>query len=83
MSVSKYYLEKFELNYTRSVLKLVAAIFIKFLFLSPNDSHLKTMKNAFYFIQKALFVFEIFNFLYLSASLFFYLSAIALEDDRR
>ena len=31
-------------------LTLVFAIFIKFLFFSPNDSSLKTMKNAFYFI---------------------------------
>ena len=32
------------------LLKLVSAIFIKFLFFSPNDSPSKTMKNAFYFI---------------------------------
>ena len=31
-------------------LKLVSAIFIKFLFFSPNDSPSKTMKNVFYFI---------------------------------
>ena len=31
-------------------LKLVSAIFIKFLFFLPNDSLSKTMKNAFYFI---------------------------------
>ena len=50
---------------------------------SSNDSPSKTMKNAFYFIYKVLFVLEIFNFLYFCLSLFFYLSAIALEDDRR
>ena len=32
------------------MLKLGSAIFIKFLFFSPNDSPSKTMKNAFYFI---------------------------------
>ena len=31
-------------------LKLLSAIFIKFLFFSPNDSPLKTMKNVFCFI---------------------------------
>ena len=46
-----------------------------------SDSPLKTMKNAFYFIEKALFVLEIFKFLYFHLPLFFSLSAIALEDD--
>ena len=43
------------------------------------------MKNALYFIYKALFVLEIFIFffLYSCPSLFFYLSAIALDDDER
>ena len=41
------------------------------------------MKTAFYFIYKALFILEIFNFLYFCPSLFFCLSAIALEDDQR
>ena len=45
-------------------LNLVSVIFIKFLFFSPNDSPSKSMKNAFYFIEKALFVLKIFNFLY-------------------
>ena len=52
-----------------------------FLFFSPNFSPLKTMKNAFYFIYKALFV-EIFTFLHFSPPLFFSLSVIALQDDR-
>ena len=41
------------------------------------------MKNAFYFIKKALFVQEIIKFFYFHPSLFFFLSAIALEDDQR
>ena len=50
---------------------------------SPIDSPSKTMNNAFYFILKALSVLKIFKFLYFWPSLFFYLSAIALKDDRR
>ena len=48
---------------------------------SPNDSPSKTMKNAFYFIKKAIFVLEIIKFFYFHPSLFFSLSAIASEDD--
>ena len=44
------------------LLKLVPAIFYQFLIFSPNDSPSKTMKNVFYFIEKALFVLEIFKF---------------------
>ena len=53
-----------------------------FIFL-PNDCSSKTMKNAFYFFWKALFVLEMFNFLYFCPSPFLYLSAIALGDDQR
>ena len=34
----------------RMDLKLVSAIFYQIYIFSPNDSHLKTMKNVFYFI---------------------------------
>ena len=44
-------------------LKLLLAIFYQIFIFSPNDSPLKTMKNVFYFIEKALFVLEIFKFL--------------------
>ena len=64
-------------------LKLVSAIFIQIFNFSPNDSLSKTMKNIFYFIQKALSVLEIFRFLYFRLPLFFPLSAIALEVDQR
>ena len=62
----------FARNFTRLVLllelikiylKLVSPIFYQFFIFSPNDSPLKAMKNAFYFIKKALFVLEIFKFL--------------------
>ena len=45
-------------------LKLVSAIFYQILIFSSNDSPSITMKNVFYFIEKALFVLEIFKFLY-------------------
>ena len=51
-------------------LKLVSAIFIQIFNFSPNDSLSKTMKNIFYFIQKALSVLEIFRFLYFRLPLF-------------
>ena len=44
-------------------LKLVFAIFYQIFIFSPNDSPLETMRNVFYFIQKALFVLKIFKFL--------------------
>ena len=44
-------------------LKLAPAIFYQILIFSPNDSPLETMRNVFYFIQKALFVLKIFKFL--------------------
>ena len=61
-------------------LKLVSVTNFYF---SPNDSPSKTMKDVFYFIQKALFVLKIFKFLYFHLSLIFFLSAIALELDSR
>ena len=37
--------------------------FLSNFYFSPNDSPSKSVKNVFYFIEKALFVLEIFNFL--------------------
>ena len=37
--------------------------FLKFFFFDSNESPLKWMKNAFYFMLKATFVLEIFTFL--------------------
>ena len=45
-------------------LKLVSAIFYQIFIFSWNDRPSETMKNAFYFIEKALFVLEMFKFLY-------------------
>ena len=36
------------------MLKLVSVIFYQILFFSPNDRPAKTIKNIFYFIEKAL-----------------------------
>ena len=47
---------------TRQDLKLVSAIFYQMFIFSPNDRPSKTKKNVFYFIEKALFILEIFNF---------------------
>ena len=44
-------------------LKLVSAIFYQISIFSSNDRPSKSMKNVFYFIEKALFVLEIFKFL--------------------
>ena len=63
--------------------KACVRYFLSNFYFSPNDSPSKTMKNAFHFIEKALFVFEIFKFLYFRFSYFFSLSAIALEGDPR
>ena len=43
-------------------LKLASAIFYDIFIFSPNDCPSKTLKNVFYFIEKALFVLEIFRF---------------------
>ena len=45
-------------------LKVCVRYFLSNLYFSPNDSPLETTKNVFYFILKALFVLEIFKFLY-------------------
>ena len=50
------------------LLKLVSAILYQIFIFSPNDNPLKTMKNVFYFIWKALFILQIFNFLWLFPS---------------
>ena len=61
--------------------KACVRYFYQIFIFSANDSPPKTMKNAFYFIDKALFILEIFEFLYFHLPHFFSLSAIALEDD--
>ena len=67
----------------KEMLKACVCYFLTNFYLSPNDSPSKAMKDAFYFILKALFILKIFIFLYFHLPLFFSLSAIALELDPR
>ena len=45
-------------------LKLVSTTFYQVFIFSPNDSPSKNCEKVFYFIKKALFILEIFKFLY-------------------
>ena len=65
-----------------SCLKLVSAIFSKFFIFSPNDSPSKTEKCSLFHL-KSSFCSQDILILYFCPSHFFYLSAIALEDDQR
>ena len=47
----------------KTTLKLVSAIFYQIFIFSLNDRLLNIMKNALYFIKKALFLLKIFKFL--------------------
>ena len=62
-------------------IKACTHYFYQIFIFSTNDRPLKTMENVFYFVQKALFILEIFKFLYFCPSIFFSLLVIALEDD--
>ena len=48
-------------TFTRTFSSSLCPLFFTFL---PNNSTSKTMKNAFYFIKIAIFVLEIFKYLY-------------------
>ena len=67
----------------RITLKLVSAIFYQIFISHQIIGHQKNMKHVFYLILQALFIHEIFKFLYFHLPLFFSLSAIALEVDPR
>ena len=66
-----------------SFIKACVHYFLPNVYFSLNNSPSKTVKNVFYFIQKALFILKIFKFLYFHLPLFFSLSAIALDVDPR
>ena len=55
--------------------------FLRKLYFSPDGSPSKTMKDVFYLIYKDPFILKIFKCLYFNLSLFFSLSAAALERD--
>ena len=65
------------------VFKACVYYFLSKIYISQNDNPSKTLKNVFYFIQKVLSVVKIFKFLYFHLPLFFLLSVIASEIDRR
>ena len=83
MSFSWYLVKTCTGQPTMPVLKACVHYFLSNLFFSLNDSPSNSKKNVFYFIYKALFVLEIFKFLYFPLPLFLSLSAIALEVDWR
>ena len=66
------YLQKVSICMIYYIFKACAHFFLSNFYFSPNDIPSKTIKNVFYFIKKALFVLEIFKFLYFrQTSLFF------------
>ena len=84
MSLSSKYFDTVSYSLcARTIFKACVHYFYQIFIFLPKDSPSKTMKNTFYFMKKALFVLEIIKFFYFRAPLFFSLSAIALEDDRR
>ena len=54
-----------------ALFKACVCYFYQIFIFSPNDSPSKTMKNAFYFIKKALFDLQIIKFFYFRPSLLF------------
>ena len=56
------------------ILKACVRYFLWNNYFLPNDSPLKTVKNVFYFIWKAVLVLEIFKVLYFCLPLFFHVS---------
>ena len=67
------------ITHSKESFKTCVRYFLSNFYFQPNDNPSKTMKNVFYFIEKALFVLEIFKFFYFRLPLFFSQSAIALE----
>ena len=62
---AKYFNKKDKTALITSIsILLVSAILYQVFIFPPNDSPSKTIKNAFYFFLKALFVLEIFTSLY-------------------
>ena len=83
VKLTKKYGDKSDELKHKGLIKACVRYFLSNFYFSPNDSPSKTMKNVFYFIQKALFVLEIFKFFYFRLPLFFPLSVMALDVDRR
>ena len=71
------------LNVNKISLKLMSTIFIKFLFFYQMITPFKNYEKNFLFHLRSSFHPQDIQFLYFCPSLFFYLWAIALEDDQR
>ena len=78
-----FFLPEKILSDTNMLLKFVSAIFYQIFIFHQMIAIQKLWKIIFVSSKKALFVLEIFKFLYICPSLFFALSAIALEIDSR
>ena len=78
-----FFLPEKILSDTNMLLKFVSAIFYQIFIFHQMIAIQKLWKIIFVSSKKALFVLEIFKFLYIHPSLFFALSAIALEIDSR
>ena len=78
-----FFCQKKILSDTNMLLKFVSAIFYQIFIFHQMIAVQKLWKMFFVSSKKALFVLEIFKFLYIRPSLFFALSAIALEIDSR
>ena len=59
----KFIILHFQISWRHQMLTVGLSHSINFFFICFSDSPSKAMKNAFYFILKALFVFKIFEFL--------------------
>ena len=78
-----FFLPEKILSDTNMLVKFVSAIFYQIFIFHQMIAIQKLWKIIFVSSKKALFVLEIFKFLYICPSLFFALSAIALEIDSR
>ena len=78
-----FFLPENILSDTNMLVKFVSAIFYQIFIFHQMIAIQKLWKIIFVSSKKALFVLEIFKFLYICPSLFFALSAIALEIDSR
>ena len=78
-----FFLPEKILSDTNMLLKFVSAIFYQIFIFHQMIAIQKLWKIIFVSSKKALFVLEIFKFFYIRPSLFFALSAIALEIDSR
>ena len=63
-----------------SCFKACLRYFYQIFIFSPNHSPSKTMKNAFYFIETALFVLKIIKFFYFNPSLFLFKVNLKVYD---